>query len=359
MKNKLLEHLYGIVFVTSILIAVLLLFNSNRKNETSSRNVELNALLDMPISNINDAFQQALAEDAMNIFYPGKKQHNDSLFSELIQLKKARYTTKLQRAHVAQSLSFEKLVSLSGMYLNFIFAYIIVMLLTYYGVQTLALWRFIRHRNTIDQISSSHNSGRSVKSILAAIPVKLFKIIAYGVLFSPAYVLAYSIRTEFNTDSTFFMILLGVLSNGLLITYSNKFYTFLKIEYHRGYVESALVKNLACSWKTDVPSGIPLGALLHPRKRFKGHVLDHIYRNAHMQYIATIKEQASFLITGLIIIEMALNIHGHLTYEMLRQILYKNYDIVIVIILGIFYAVKATDIVTDYLMHRERLKYEN
>jgi hypothetical protein len=359
MKNKILEHIYGIIFVTAMLIAALMLFNSNRAHQMNSRNIELNTLLDVPISNINDAFQQALAEDVINIFYPGKKQHNDSLFSELIQLKKAQYTTRLQRAHVAQSLSFEKLISLSGMYFNFVLVYIIVMFLTYYGVQTIALWRFLRHRNTIDESLMEKNPNNTIRSRLTSIPIVLFKIVAYSVLFSPAYVLAYSIRTEFNTDSSFFMILLGVVSNGLLITYSNKFYTFLKIEYHKGYVENALVKNLARTWKTDVNSGIPLRALLHPVKRFKGHVLDHIYRNAHMQYIATIKEQASFLITGLIIIEMALNIHGHLTYEMLRQILYKNYDIVIVIILGIFYVVKATDIVTDYLMHRENLKYEN
>jgi hypothetical protein len=359
MKNKFLEHIYGIIFVTVILIAALVLFNSNRKHDSNTRNRELNTLLDIPITNINNAFQRALAEDVMNIYYPDKKQHNDSLFTELMQLKESHYNTKLQRAHVAQSLSISKLFSLSGMYLNFVIVYIIVMFLTYYGVQTIALWRFIRHRHAISKSLSADDSGDTISSRLIAIPLTLLKIIAYTILFSPAYVIAYSIRTEFNTDSTFFMILLGVVSNGLLITYSNKFYAFLKAEYNKGYVESALVKNLFSTYKLDTTSGISLKALLHPIKRFDGHILDHIYRNAKMQYIATIKEQASFLITGLIIIEMALNIHGHLTYELLRQILYKNYDIVIVIIMGIFYVVKGTDIVTDYLMHRERLKYEN
>ena len=57
-----------------------------------------------------------------------------------------------------------------------------------------------------------------------------------------------------------------------------------------------------------------------------------------------------FLITGLIIIEMALNIHGYLNYKMLRQMLYKNYDVVIVIILSIFYTVKITEMLTDFLV---------
>jgi ABC-type dipeptide/oligopeptide/nickel transport system permease component len=88
-------------------------------------------------------------------------------------------------------------------------------------------------------------------------------------------------------------------------------------------------------------------------------VFDHIFKNAQFQYLSTLKEQASFLITGLIIIEMALNIHGHLSYELLRQLLYKNYSIVTVIILGIFYTVKLTEIATDYFIHRQTLRYEN
>ena len=56
---------------------------------------------------------------------------------------------------------------------------------------------------------------------------------------------------------------------------------------------------------------------------------------------------------------MALNIHGHLTYELLRQLLYKNYPIVIAIMLCIFLTVKLTELFTDILLHREAKKYEN
>ncbi|MCX7726542.1 MAG: hypothetical protein N2053_06805, partial [Chitinispirillaceae bacterium] len=101
------------------------------------------------------------------------------------------------------------------------------------------------------------------------------------------------------------------------------------------------------------------GAILRPIKRFKGHIFDHIFSNARVQYLSTIKEQAAFLITGLIIIEMALNIHGHLTYELLRQLLYKNYPVVIIIILLVFYTVKATEIFTDIVIYKENKRYEN
>jgi len=56
---------------------------------------------------------------------------------------------------------------------------------------------------------------------------------------------------------------------------------------------------------------------------------------------------------------MALNIHGYLSYEMLQQILYRNYSIVAVIVLGIFYVVKGTEILVDILIHKESLRYEN
>jgi len=56
---------------------------------------------------------------------------------------------------------------------------------------------------------------------------------------------------------------------------------------------------------------------------------------------------------------MALNIHGHLCYEMLRQMLYENNDIVIAIVLAIFLTVKLTEVATDVMVHREAGKYAN
>ncbi len=58
----------------------------------------------------------------------------------------------------------------------------------------------------------------------------LLKGVAYTILFAPAYVIAYSFKTRIDTDSLLFMIVLGVVSNGLLINYANKFYAFLAAE---------------------------------------------------------------------------------------------------------------------------------
>ena len=118
------------------------------------------------------------------------------------------------------------------------------------------------------------------------------------------------------------MVVLAVVSNGLLINYAHKFYTFLLTESRKGYVETAVVKGLNNSYDWNIPGGINLRSLLRWRKNFPLHVLQQVYMNARFQYIPTMKQYASFLISGLVIIEMALNIQGHLCYELLQDILY-------------------------------------
>jgi ABC-type dipeptide/oligopeptide/nickel transport system permease component len=89
------------------------------------------------------------------------------------------------------------------------------------------------------------------------------------------------------------------------------------------------------------------------------HVFHHILLNARYQFLPTLKEHASYLISGLIIIEMALNIQGHLCYELLQNVLYRDYEVVLFIMLGIFLVVKATEIVVDTLTYRAARMYGN
>ncbi len=107
----------------------------------------------------------------------------------------------------------------------------------------------------------SYESGRSVSPrmhpsicmLLSLVAKALLKGMAYAVLFAPAYVIAYSIKSSIDTDSFIFMIILGVISNGLLVNYANKFFTFLVAESRKGYVETAIVKNLSDSYAWGTP----------------------------------------------------------------------------------------------------------
>jgi hypothetical protein len=351
MKNKLIEHFAGIIFVTLTMLAMLWVVTAMTASAERKQHAGMECFGDLSYINFNDPFERALLGDVINCYYPGRADKNDSLFNAIVKFKQKEFSDKLQDAHVAEGLSPAKIADILGMYAGFLFIYIFVMTLTYYGVQTMASFRFIYKKRLAAMPSAGHKLRRGLVAFLAGLGTLL--------LFCPAYVIAYSIRTEFNTDTVIFMILLGVISNGVLITYANKFYAFLVAESRKGYVDNAIVKNLHAGYRFHSAEGIALSSIVNPVKKFRGHVFDHIFRNARYQYLATIKEQASFLITGLIIIEMALNIHGHLNYEMLRQLLYKNYAIVAVIMLLIFYTVKMTEIFADYLIYRENLKYEN
>lgn len=353
MKPKLLEHISSIAFVSVILFSAMMYFHFTAETSRQSKSAQVKGYGDLGFIDFNDPFHKELLKDVMNIYYPGQYDKNNTIIASILSEREKDFGEKLQKSYVEEKLSWKKFGQLILMYLKFLFVYAAVLALTYYGVQTLAVWRFVGKKQ-----KALHLPWTFMRLFKATL-LSVVKTVAYFILFSPAYVIAYSIRTEFNTDTIVFMALLGVISNGLLITYTNKFYAFLTTESRKGYVETALVKNLNSSYSRRGPDGIPLKSIFKPAKEFKGHVFDHIFKNARYQYLSTLKEQASFLITGLIIIEMALNIHGHLSYEMLRQMLYKNYDIVVVIILGIFYTVKLTEIITDSVMYREAMKYEN
>jgi hypothetical protein len=356
MRQKLVEHILSIIVVTGILLAVSFFAVQSSHEANNKSREDISEFADCTCIDFRDPFHKVLLLDVLNIYYPGRYDKNKAIADNMVMDKETAFDKSLQRAHLEEKLTAGKIAQLFGMYIKFFVVYIIVMVLTYYGVQTLGVWRFISKK---EDGYRRRSLGAQKRGRLVSLLVASGKMVLYVILFSPAYVIAYSIRTEFNTDTVFFMVLLAVISNGLLVTYTNKFYTFLVTESRKGYVDTAVVKNLKNSYDRHAADGIPLKAILRPFKQFQGHVFDHIFQNARYQYIATIKEQSSFLITGLIIIEMALNIHGHLSYELLRQLLYKNYDIVILVILSVFYTVKITEITIDVMKYREMLKFEN
>jgi hypothetical protein len=350
MKSKLLVHGTSILFVSlTLLIALAWISARSGVKEASARNT----LAAASFADLSNPFQKALFSDAMNIFYPGQFDKNKAEVSHLADAQEKALRDKLENSSEKEGLTLGTWTRILGMYVKFIIVYVLVMLLTYYGVQTLGAWRFCRKKGHDEQ------GGSSFPTMVLKALKKAALFIVMFILFCPAYVIAYSLRTELNTDTVFFMIVLCVISNGLLMVYSNKFFAFLTAESRKGYVETALAKNLKSSYSQRTPDGVSYRALIAPIKRFNGHVFDAIFRNARGQYLSTIKEQASFLISGMIITEMALNLHGYLSYELLRQMLYGNAAIVIVMILGIYYLVKATEIFTDFLVYREERKYEN
>ncbi len=355
MKKLMLEHSLSLLLVTALAIAAILFFSSER-----AANREENAipreLAGFDSTALNSRFEEALLRDAMDLFYPGRHDENTQKIDALLRAKSGGISKSLERSHLEERLSPDTIRDLLRMFFQFFGIYTLVTALTLYGVQTLGVWKFISRKVHAERGVAGKTSP---KKRLKRAAVRAAALAGNFALFSPAYVIAYAIRTEFSTDSAVFLILLAVVSNGLLVTYAQKFYSFLITESRKGYVETAIAKNLTNTYDPKEPGGIPIRKIFRIRKRFENHVFGHIFSNARHQYTATIKEQSSFLITGLIIIEMALNIHGHMSYEMLRQMLFGNFDIVIAIMLAIFYTVKITEIAVDFSIFRNERRYAN
>ncbi len=367
MKKLHLEHLSSTLFVSFLL---LILFSLTQRSQTKQDHIPAPVqLLNRLQLDPNDAFQAALFNDMCATFVGPDSTRFLDYWKQYLQLRKteARRLSTQYRQKIAGRLPFRTLLA---MFVNFIMIYLLVIALTYYGVQTLGTYLFLKYKQhqpadvlrllTALRRALLHSNQKNWLLFWQNLILMFLKIFIYFVLFAPAYVIAYSVKSDFNTESTVFMIFLGVVSNGVLIIYANKFFHLLLSESRKGYVQTAFVKNLKNEFTVGKRQGISWAQLFALRKSFKGHLLQHIFMNARFQYLTTFKEQAAFIITGLMIIEMALNIHGHLSYELLQQLLYRNYDLAILIVWGIFLLVKATEWITDiYLMRiKKRLGYQ-
>jgi len=370
MKPKLIEHSLSLLLLTCAFVVLVTVIQKRDAALFVERVQSIEPYLQLDSIDFGNPLHAALFKETLNIFHPDSPSKNDSLLQAIQAFRQEQFTNQAYKTGGdVRRISTARLLKLGNMYAQFILMYIVVMILSYHAAQSLAILRFVRmkqHRtsyvaelfNRLRNAEKNRDASFYLQALLLLLKA-ILKGFSYAVLFAPAYVIAYSIRSGINTDSFLFMTVLGVLSNGLLINYANKFFTFLLAESRKGYVETAIVKNLNNSYTWSAADGVSCWSVLHPKSLISSHVFKHIYLNARYQFLTTLKEHASFLITGLIIIEMALNIQGHLGYELMQNILYKQYDVVVSIILGIFFIVKATEILVDGWFHHESKKYNN
>ncbi len=370
MRRKFLEHIGSLVFVAVVFAGLVAFLRGREAAEQDSRYRAVAPYLNIPGVDFDNPRDRALFKETLDLYRPGSQKANDSLLVAIEAYRQSRFTDPSLKAGEGEGgMTLEVLVRLGSMFLQFVLVYGVTLAATFYGAQTLGMFRFVTLkqgrgsyvreffetlRHPLPRGGAVGRIGRAFVLLLKAV----LKGVSYAVLFSPAYVTGYSFKAGFEGNSLIFMILLGVFSNGLLVSYANKFTLLLVTEDRKGYVETALVKNLSGDYRWNVSGGIALRSLLRLPRRFPGHVLEHLYRNARYQYLSTLKEQASFLITGLIIIEMALNIQGHLCYGLLQSILARRYDVALTVIFLIFILVKVTEMLVDLKSYREGLRYE-
>jgi hypothetical protein len=372
MLKKLKNHLISILFVGILFFTIHLLFPTQTLDENYSDLSLILTYTELEFLDLNSPEDRELLKESLEIFDPQNTSLHERLLVEIEEYLTNQIRATAGSRDLSRGIDGDVLVTILSMLIKFAAIYILVLLITYYGVETFAVYRFIHDKYrlsfftamsiTAKKLSDVHDF-KSKAAYLLRMMGKISRIVLKSlitiILFAPAYVIAYSFKTRFDTESIILMIILGVVSNGLLITYMQKYYTFLMSESRKGYVQTAIVKNLDAGYLFDEDNGISFSSIFKFNKKFPGHIFDQIYENVRFQYLNTLKEQASFLITGLIIIEMALNIQGHLCYELMQNILYKNLSVVLVILFGIFLLIKLTQIVIDSIVIRQQQRIGN
>jgi hypothetical protein len=372
MQKILKTHLVSVLFVGILFFIIYLMFPATNEEEQYSNLQLIQKYTNLEFLDLNNPEDRILLREALEIYDPQNSASHDSLLAEIELYLKNRMLSAAGSRHLSAEIDVAKFLTIFTMWVKFALIYVFVLLVTYYCVETFAVYRFIsdHYRLSYFEYLAKNIDGlidaKKIKGRLAYV-IKIFvttgrtvlKGIVILALFAPAYVIAYSFKTRFDTDSFIVMIILGVISNGLLITYMQKYHTFLVSESRKGYVKTAIVKNLDSKLIFNKQKGISLVSIFRLNKKFPGHIFDQIYENVRFQYLNTLKEQASFLISGLIIIEMALNIQGHLCYELMQNILYQNLSVILLILFGIFLIVKLTQIVIDIVLMKQQLRIGN
>ncbi len=371
MLKKAVEHIISVLFFTVVLILIYYAFL--KKDETEINKDKLaTELFQKQIVDFGDNFEKTLLSDVLNLYNPDSTEGNKNIIFQIEELQAEKFSNiNMKSGGEYKGLNVDSVYKVLGMYFKFLVIYLISLFLIHSFAKTFAIWKFVKVKqgtnSYFDEFVTTLKEyvnnllPQNIRKRKLNIAIKLFikgtiKTMAYFIIFSPSYVVAYSVKGSSISDSSLFFIILAVFTNGLLINYSYRFYSILKSESKKGYVNTAIVKGLDNNYKTKM---FGYKNILKFHKRFPEHVFNHIYINAIYQNVLNIKELSALLITGIVIIEMALNIQGYLCYEMLQNILYKNYDVVIFIIILIFITVKTTEFFVDLEYYNMTKKYEN
>jgi hypothetical protein len=366
LSRVILEHFSAVLVVGAALALVPALMHRNEAASRVAPDPRIERYLSIDSVDLSRPLDRAILRDALGVFRVPGAGNVDSLMRVIENARLARFTDpSLKTGGGREVLSLESARTLVPMYTVFLLVFCTVMVFTYFAARSLAVWKFIAWKQGRTSYLRRYCAAVEARGLAGAFfrADLLLKAVLKGVasllLFAPAYVIAYSFRTSLDTESMFFLVPLAVISNGVLVNYANHLYTLLVAESRKGYVQTAIVKGLASSYGWDARDGLRRSALLFPVRGSRGHVFRDIYRNARLQFIPSMKEHAAFVVTGIVIIEMALNIKGHLCYALLQHMLYREYDIAVAIVFAIFFTVKLAEAFVDLWHAVETRRYEN
>ncbi len=366
LRRIILEHLSAVFVVGIVLFFLAIVLMQSQREAERLPDARLSQYLGISELDWSRALHKELFRDSYRLLHPGSEESVDSLMRAIEEARIIELTDPSRKVGGGRkTLTWGTTAGLLPMYAVFVFVFLTVLLLTYAVARAMAIRKFIlakqgRSSYLWRYVVAVRTGGALAAVLRIGLLVKAAALgIAALVLFSPAYVVAYSLRTRLDTENVLFLILLAVVTNGVLVHYASRLYALLVTESRKGYVDTALVKGVRGSYEWHRSGGLPRTVIFTPLSIAKGHVFHEIYRNARLQFIPSMKEHVTFIVTGLVIIEMALNIKGHLCYALLQHMLFREYDIAIAIVFLIFVAVKVVEACIDIWHSFELRKYDN
>ena len=85
MKSRLIEHIAGMIVVSIILLLALAFVTSTQKTARLKTQASLGVFGDLSFIDFTSAFERALLKDAINSYYPGQYDKNDSLYGAIVR----------------------------------------------------------------------------------------------------------------------------------------------------------------------------------------------------------------------------------------------------------------------------------
>lgn len=366
LRRIILEHLSAVLVVGIVLAALAILLTS--VEESSMQRPDSGFARYLAINDVDwsSPLHRELFRDSYRLLHAVREEAIDSVLRGIEETRIKDLTDPARKVGgERKTLTWDVAGGLVPMYVVFILVFLSVLGLTYVAARAMAIRKFIlgkqRRSSYLRRYLAAIRSD-GLKGAMVRVPLlggSIVQALASLVLFSPAYVVAYSLRTRLDTENIFFLIALAVVTNGVLVHYANRLYALLVTESRKGYVETAVVKGVRGKYMWDHLEGLPRAVLFTPSQASEGHVFHEIYKNARLQFIPSMKEHVTFMVTGLVIIEMALNIKGYLCYTLLQHMLFREYDIAIAIVFLIFVAVKVIEACIDGWHAFELRKYGN
>ena len=141
------NHLISILFVGIVFLGIGILFQKDTTKENYKDIDLIRSFTELDFLDLSNPEDRLLLREALDIYEPQKSSFHDSLLAEIEQYLINQMRSTAGSRENFQGLDTKKLMTILGMLGKFSAVYLLVLLITYYSVETFAVYRFFRDRS--------------------------------------------------------------------------------------------------------------------------------------------------------------------------------------------------------------------